>query len=199
MALPVGATLLLRSMTDHGPLMWLAYHGTSAVTVAEVGFVLTLSMVSLVPTGIVQGVALPRLSQAYRDKKVTVLRGWLTFGAASLSAGSALLAVVLLVFAPQFIAWGDFSNTSTVVAGTVLVAAKALSNAYGAFLLVEHRATRIFSVNVATLAFGVLAAWVYQSSGGEWDLTSALWVICAIELVCAALYSASVFQPPVVR
>ena len=74
-ALPVGATLLLRSMTDHGPLMWLTYHSTSAVTVAEVGFVLTLSMVSLVPTGIVQGVALPRLSRAYRDGNVAILRG----------------------------------------------------------------------------------------------------------------------------
>ena len=78
---------------------------------------------------------------------------------------------------------GDFGSASTLVSGTILVAAKALSNAYGALLLVEHRGVRIFSVNVATLTCGVLIGGASQRAGGQWDLASAFWVICAIEFV----------------
>jgi hypothetical protein len=84
-------------------------------------------------------------------------------------------------------------------AATILVAAKALSNAYGAYLLVEHRAMRILSVNGATVIFGILLAWFYQLAGHEWNLTSSLWVICLVELVCAALYSVSAFQTRILR
>jgi hypothetical protein len=64
LAVPVGASLVIRSVVEHGPILWLAFIHAQAPVIARVGIVLTLGTIALMPGVVLQSVIVPRLAKS---------------------------------------------------------------------------------------------------------------------------------------
>lgn len=192
-ALPIGASLVARSLVDNGPVLWLAAIGTPAAVVAQVGILLTMVTVSLVPGGVIQGVAVPRLTLSLNSGRSSEGYGVLFGGIAVLTA---IAFVALVIASTYFLSWGNLTQTGVVLAGVTIVAAKMAASAMGGYLLVVDRGRTIFLLNCLTLAIAVTAASVLQWQEVSLGLMLVVGVLALIEAVATICYGIAVSMIP---
>ncbi len=183
-AAPVGISLLARALIEHGPVLWLASVGAADVVTAQVGLLVTLIGVGIIPSRIVQGTVVPRLAREMRN-------GAFPRGLASILV-VALLASMIFFVALVFLAggsenWEAFLSSPTVlVGGIVILVAKVGANALGAWLLILGRWNIIFALNLGTLAFGSLIAHLFI--GGTAGAAATISALLVIEVTGGVLY-----------
>ncbi|SFK54531.1 hypothetical protein SAMN04488498_1085 [Mesorhizobium albiziae] len=188
-AMPVGASLVVRSIVDNGAVIWLAYRSAPSIVVAELGFVITLSMIALVPSAIIQGAVLPRLSKAAATHDQSMKFRWAMMGSIVLSTFSGSLFVFLIILAHRFVGWGHFLNPPIVVAGFLICFAKAAASAIGISMLVDGRGKLIITLNSAVLLIGLLIVLMYEALfGDKWSTGVMLLVVAVVELIAATVY-----------
>jgi len=195
-ALPVGMSLILRSIVEHGPILWLASINAPVSVIAELGFILTLGTIALMPSGIIQGVILPRLSIVLSEKThdKNALRQLIFLFIVS-SGATAMIFTIIAVGSLFFIPLGKFITTVVILAGCIIVTSKVVASALGSYLLASNRRKSILAINFFTFLMCILATLVFkfwfQNSIG---LIIILWVIAIIETCATACYINSVLN-----
>ncbi|THF56596.1 hypothetical protein [Ollibium composti] len=185
LALPIGASLVTRSLIDNGPVLWLAAAGADTQVVARLGIVVSIIAVALVPGGIVQGIAVPRLAH--------ILEGGRTSGTyARLFAGVSVLTgmgfAILIGLAHFLLPWGHLDTWEILVPGVVIVIAKMSASAMGGYLLVANRGDLIFGLNCLTLGISIIAATCLIITHAPLSLAVLLSILAVIETIAAVCY-----------
>lgn len=195
-ALPVGISLILRSIVEHGPILWLAYINAPVSVIAKLGFILTLGTIALMPSGIMQGVILPKLtillSEKTHDKNAL---SQLIFLFLASAGATALIFVTLASISLFFIPLGKFITAIVILVGVIIVISKVFASALGSYLLASNRRSSILAINFFALLMCVLASLIikfeFQNLVG---LMTLLWVIAIIETSAALCYIKSAFK-----
>jgi len=186
---PVGFSLLFRSLIENGPVLLLASVSASPQTVANIGLLITLGTVSLLPASILQGAALPRLSLLLGPEASApdAARRALAFVARYAALPVVLMTAILFV-APTAVPWFTFMTLPAILLAVLVVASKSLTSSFGAFLLAATRFRTIFLTNSLVLLFGVALAVTVRNIPQLASFFSALLLITAIEVFSAVLY-----------
>ena len=189
-ALPVGMSLILRSIVEHGPILWLVSINAPVSVIAELGFILTLGTIALMPSGVAQGVILPRLSivlsEKTHDKKA--LRQLIFLFIVS-SGATAMIFTILACGSLFFIPLGKFITIVVILAGAIIITSKVVASALGSYLLASNRRASILAINCFTFLMCVLATLVFEFGfQSSINLMTVLWVIAIIETSAATCY-----------
>lgn len=195
-SLPVGISLILRSIVEHGPILWLASTNAPVSIIAEVGFILTLGTIALMPSGIIQGVVLPRLSivlsEKTRDKNALTQLMFLLIAS---SVATAIIFTILACISLFFIPLGKFITTIVILVGVIITSSKVVASALGSYLLASNRRSSILAINLFTLLMCVLATLVFKFEFQNLvSLMTLLWVIAMIEACASLCYIKSAFK-----
>lgn len=186
-AMPLGASLFLRSLLDQGPILLASVIVASAAIIAEVGLIVTICTVALVPALTAQGVFVPRLVETAAIKKTMPYQSifwYLVTGA----IGTAVIATILLNVVPLFISWAKAPNVTIMTLTAAIVGAKMMAGAIGGVLLALQRNQSILAINVATACFGICGALVLVTTNGEPSTQDFLTAIAIVEVLGATLY-----------
>lgn len=188
-ALPLGGSLFLRSLLDQGPVLLAMVITAEATVAAEVGLILTVCTIALVPALTAQGVWVPRLVEAAFTGSIPYkgIFAYLVIGAFS----TALIACVLLMAIPFLVSWVDVPNSDWLVPVAIIVAAKMTAGAIGGVLLALQRNRIIFIINTTTASLGVVAALVLFTTRDLPSTENFLIAIALVEFSGAALYIAA--------
>lgn len=189
-ALPIGASLLARSLVDHGPVLWLAAIGASPEIVAQVGVFVTLATMSLMPGLVVQGVAVPRLVLNIRDRRGSGGYGVLFIGMCFVTS---LIFAGLVVLSTFFLKWGLLAQVGVLTSGMILVLAKMGASATGGYLLAYDRRHTILRLNLLTLGVAAVAAALLFWQQGRLELLSVVGLLAAVEAFAAICYGVAAF------
>jgi hypothetical protein len=185
LALPIGASLVARSLVDNGPVLWLAAMKVDSQLVARFGIFITIVAVALVPGGIVQGVAVPRLASSLQ-------RGEAGGSYAMLFAGLGVLTAigfaVLVLLSTLLVPWAHLATWDILLPGIVVVVAKMSASAMGGYLLVANRGKLIFGLNCTTLVMAASAGIILVLAHLPILLPVIVTVLAAIETSAAVCY-----------
>jgi hypothetical protein len=185
LALPIGASLIARSLIDNGPVLWLAAMKVDSQLVARFGILITIVAVALVPGGIVQGVAVPRLASSLQ-------RGEAGGSYAMLFAGLGVLTAisfaVLVLLSTLLVPWAHLATWDILLSGIVVVVAKMSASAMGGYLLVANRGKLIFGLNCMTLVMAASAGIILVLAHLPILLPVIVTVLAAIETSAAVCY-----------
>ena len=199
-AFPIGVSLILRSVVEHGPILWLASINAPVSVIAKLGFILTLGTIALMPSGILQGVILPRLSIVISEKthdKNALIQLILLFIVSS--AATAMLFIILAGTSLFFIPLGKFITGAVIIAGVLIVTSKVVASALGSYLLASNQRSSILAINFFTLMMFVLAALIFKFEFQNLiGLMTLLWIIASIETCAATCYIKSAFKYKIV-
>lgn len=183
-AAPVGASLVLRALVEHGPVLWLEFVRASDATIAQFGFIATILAIAIVPTTIVQGVLVPRAAKAFSA------HGRLDNVIVPALAGLACALIVLfgLAFVASFLTdlAAVFSLPVVAVGAALILLTKAGSNASGATMLLFGRWNGILLINLLTLAVGIVLASEFLDAS-PW-VTRVVVVVAVVEAAGLLLY-----------
>lgn len=185
LALPIGASLVGRSILDNGPVLWLAAMGIDSQLVARFGVLITIVAVALVPAGIVQGVAVPRLASISKADGVGGSYAVLFAGLGVLTAIGFLVLALLSTF---LVPWGQLAKWDILFPGIVFVVAKMSASAMGGYLLVKNRGNLIFGLNCTTLIMAISVAITLVLAHTPISLPLVVAVLAAIEASAAVFY-----------
>jgi hypothetical protein len=185
LALPIGASLIARSLIDNGPVLWLAAMKVDSELVARFGIFITIVAVALVPAGVIQGVAVPRLAGSVRSGS-----GGSSY--AALFAGLGLLTAigfsVLILLSTIVVPWSHLDQRDILLPGILLAIAKMSASAMGGYLLVTNRGNVIFSLNGTTLVMAASASMAVLLMQLPISLSLIVSALAAIETAAACLY-----------
>ena len=194
-AAPVGASLVVRALVEHGPVLWLESVRASNETIAQFGFVATILAIAIVPTAIVQGVLVPRVAKAlsmHGRVGNVIVPAW---------AGLACALVVLfgLAFATSFLTKlaAVFLLPVVAVGAALILITKADSNASGATMLLFARWNGILLINLLTLAVGIVLALGFLDAGS--NVTDVVVIVAIVEAVGLVSYTAYLARIGVLR
>lgn len=193
-AFPVGISLILRSIIEHGPILWLAYIKAPVPLIAELGFILTISTIALMPSGVIQGVILPKLSIIFSEKSIQKkeLQGIILSFGISLGA-TALFFISISCGSISFIPMSSFITLEVILAGLAIVTSKVVASTLGTYLLASNRSSSILSNNLFTFLTSALAALIFELKfKAAINLTNILWTISLIEAFASSLYIKSI-------
>jgi O-antigen/teichoic acid export membrane protein len=185
LALPVGGSLIARSLMDNAPVLWLAAMGADAQVVARFGILITMVTVALVLGGVVQGVAVPRLAHSISNGEH---RGGYALLFVGLGGVTALGFAALVVISQFILPWGHLLAWDIVVPGCIIVVAKMAASAMGGYLLVVNKGQLILALNGLTVLLGIIAATVLLSLHLPLTLAWLLPILAAIETTAALCY-----------
>lgn len=183
-AMPVGTSLLARSLVEHGPVLWLGTIGASSALVAQVGLMVTIIGVAMIPSSIIQGAIVPRIARIYGAG--AALGGFIGVALVALTV-SACAFTVLVAGAAQLSEFGTvLLSPLLILAGLGIMISKVVANAGGGWLLIQGRWNVILSINVAALIVFIGIAQIYMRESTTFPLM--ILAVLAIELFATILY-----------
>ena len=187
-AAPLGASLALRSLADHGPLLGLSAVGASAATISTFGLIFTLGMVALTPASVLAGVLVPQMA-----RHAAMELGHKPLHAFSLPVvlafTTSLAMCSMLIVVPSLLSWQWFATLSVLLAASGIVGFKAVAGLLGSYLLANGRGTAILRLNATIVVIAMLAGCGFVLGKTiPPDLEEVLWAVLLVEAVAAGLY-----------
>lgn len=192
-ALPLGISLFLRSLLDQGPILLASVLTASAGNVAEVGLIVTICTIALVPALTAQGVFVPRLVETVAGRRSTpygLISLYLVVGAAT----TALIASILLTIVPVIVSWANSPPPAILALVAIIVGAKMAAGAIGGVLLALERNRSILAINVSTALAGLAAAVALFARSENSSTEDFLIAIAVIEVIGVVLYLLFLFN-----